>query len=90
VARGQKKIPGLLEGRGLRWIPEALEVSGLTINPNRNVAFGSRALAANNSRASSADSASTHHCSTRLTWTVAWKVLSSGFCFHVGGTLLTF
>jgi hypothetical protein len=27
---GQKKIPGLLEGRGLRWIPEALEVSGLT------------------------------------------------------------
>ena len=30
LALGQKKIPGLLEGRGLRWIPEALEVSGLT------------------------------------------------------------
>src|SRR5215472_2969060 len=40
------------------------------------------APAANNSRASSAVSASTHHCSTRVTWTVAWKVLSSGFCFR--------
>src|SRR6516162_1312943 len=29
LALGQK-IPGLPEGRGLRWIPEALEVSGLT------------------------------------------------------------
>src|SRR5262249_17335575 len=27
-------------------------------------------------------SASTHHCSTRVTWTVAWKVLSVGFCFR--------
>jgi hypothetical protein len=27
---GQKKSPSLREGQGLRWIPEALGVSGLT------------------------------------------------------------
>jgi hypothetical protein len=34
---GPKEKPRLLQGQGLRWIPEALEVSGLTHRQSNSV-----------------------------------------------------